>query len=469
MAITRHFAKYEQYYFCSTSSNANWRIWKEQPTELWGTDEKSAFVFALYLTALEDTTVLDIFGTNLFTEPELLSTYRELLGIEGIKPFECVGTPKETTYAFLKCFEEGKMLHTDAMEMFKEEVLPTCPSSNDLEAELYALTEEHKRTRRFYSPTLNMRLQDLANKTVCMVGFGREGRAVVKVLEQRVPSCEITIADGNENIEVDNNKHWLQIGSGWLKNLDKFDVVIVSPGVPPCEELDAVASKSTNSTDIFLSEAKENDCLVIGITGSKGKSTTSSLLAHVLQHCLQNPIYLVGNIGEPSIAHVKDMQSGSIFVLEMSSYQLLKVTQSPSIAAITSFFPDHLDYHGKEADVRAIADEAAHHEAAITAYKRAKKRIAQFQTDDDKTFFDGFTEGAKDIAAASGGMTIETYASDSPVTIEQTNLIGEHNLRNIGLVRCIAEQIGCNLDAITEAITTFYWPRTPFTVARYTP
>lgn len=300
-----------------------------------------------------------------------------------------------------------------------------------------------------------MRLQNLANKTVCVLGYGREGKAMVQVLEQHVPSCEITIADSNESLEVPNTKHWLQVGSGWLQNLGKFDVLIVSPGIPPQPELDAVAEKCTNSTDIFLSEAKANHCLVVGVTGSKGKSTVSSLLAHVLDHCLEAPVHLVGNIGEPSIAHLGDMKPGAVFVLEISSYQLLRVNQSPTIAAVTSFFPDHLDYHGKEQDVRDISDNALHHTAAITAYKRAKKRLVQFQTDGDFTFFDGFTEGAADIAAASGGMTIETYASDSPVAIEDTKLIGQHNLRNIGLVRCIAEQLGCELGCISRAVQSF--------------
>jgi UDP-N-acetyl-alpha-D-muramoyl-L-alanyl-L-glutamate epimerase len=143
VAITRHFAGLPQYYFCTTSSNSNWRIWKEKATTLWGEDEKSAFVFALYLTALEEDTVLEIFDDNLFSKPQILETYRQLLGIKDIKPFECVGTAKEVQYAFLYCLENGKMLHTEAMQMFKDEALLDAPSIPELEEELFAIHNQH--------------------------------------------------------------------------------------------------------------------------------------------------------------------------------------------------------------------------------------------------------------------------------------------------------------------------------------
>ena len=78
-----------------------------------------------------------------------------------------------------------------------------------------------------------MNIRDLNGKTVCMLGYGREGRATVEALEKYAPESDITIADANPKIEIQNPKHWKQLGEGWLENLDKFDVLIKSPGIPP--------------------------------------------------------------------------------------------------------------------------------------------------------------------------------------------------------------------------------------------
>ncbi|MDD5026484.1 MAG: hypothetical protein PHH13_03875, partial [Candidatus Peribacteraceae bacterium] len=78
-----------------------------------------------------------------------------------------------------------------------------------------------------------MHIRDLAGKTVCILGFGREGRATLEALEKLAPGCEVTIADQDETITPPAAKHWVQLGTGWLKNLEKFDVIIKSPGIPP--------------------------------------------------------------------------------------------------------------------------------------------------------------------------------------------------------------------------------------------
>ena len=132
LAITKEFVEYPQYLHHSTSCNANWRILKEKPDELWGTDSKSVFVFALYAAFLEKETIVDIFKRNLFDDPDVLDTYRELMGLQGIKPFECVGTPDETKAAFLLAHERGEWESSIAMKMFTEEVLPTIKDPGEL-------------------------------------------------------------------------------------------------------------------------------------------------------------------------------------------------------------------------------------------------------------------------------------------------------------------------------------------------
>src|SRR5262249_26125686 len=136
-----------------------------------------------------------------------------------------------------------------------------------------------------------------------------------------------------------------QLGEGWLADLNRFDAIVLSPGIPPNPAFDAVTEKITTSTNLFLDEVAAVGAMVIGITGTKGKSTTTSLIAEMLRRAGKN-VLLCGNIGDPAIAHLSAVTRDTFVVLEMSSYQLARVHRSPHIAVVTSFFPEHLDYHG---------------------------------------------------------------------------------------------------------------------------
>ncbi len=281
-----------------------------------------------------------------------------------------------------------------------------------------------------------MDIRTLNGKSICILGFGREGKAMLKALEKYAPEAEITISDQNTEIEI-NGKYRKQIGTGWLENLEKFNVIIKSPGIPPQKELEAVKKKITSSTQIFLDSIEKSCATVIGITGSKGKSTTASLL-HTILKSAEKDSHLIGNIGEPAIAHIGDAKSETIFVQEMSSYQLMDLTVSPSIAVVTSFFPEHLDYHG-----------------SMEAYLEAKKHIARFQGGSDIIFFYSASEGARQIAKESAGEKIPFSEDDCPIRIEDTKLIGKHNTTNIAAAFLIASHLGISDDVSTEAIKKF--------------
>ena len=259
-----------------------------------------------------------------------------------------------------------------------------------------------------------MRIEDLNGKTVCMLGFGREGKAMVAALEKFAPRAKITIADKNESME----KHLtypMQTGSGWLDNLQTFDVIVASPGIPP-QELPtdvSIQEKITNSTQIFLDTIADRGAVSIGVTGSKGKSTTASLIAAILKSAGKD-VLLLGNIGEPAIAHLEDIQKDTHVVLEMSSYQLMRTCTSPTIAVITSFFPEHLDYHG-----------------SMEAYKDAKANVARFQPKGTAVFYNGLFPDAKVIAKMSQGKKVAFTWEDAPLRIEETHLLGMHNLSNM--------------------------------------
>ncbi|MBI2524056.1 endonuclease domain-containing protein, partial [Candidatus Peregrinibacteria bacterium] len=140
LRIAHAFSHFPQYFDCTSSCNANWKITKqsllresggamkrlsEAKSASWcGQCPKCAFTFALYAAFLPKEKVLQIFQKNLFEDQALLQTYMALLGIEGVKPFECVGTPEETKAAFLLARERGEFNDTPAMQLFFERELP---------------------------------------------------------------------------------------------------------------------------------------------------------------------------------------------------------------------------------------------------------------------------------------------------------------------------------------------------------
>ncbi len=127
LQITSLFAQHPQYLDLCTSCNHNWTLTKERPTERWcGQCPKCAFVFLLLAATVDRPPLLEAFGgKNPLDDPSLLPLYRELLGLEGHKPFECVGTPAETTAAFLLVRERGQWPDDAAMKMFQAEGLPS--------------------------------------------------------------------------------------------------------------------------------------------------------------------------------------------------------------------------------------------------------------------------------------------------------------------------------------------------------
>src|SRR3989344_4562405 len=172
-----------------------------------------------------------------------------------------------------------------------------------------------------------MKLEALKNKKILIVGYGREGQAVAEFLKKHVSTSSFKIADDKIHPENFGDQY-------------KFDFAIKSPGVPAWK----VTIPYTTGTNIFFANINSEN--TIGVTGSKGKSTTASLIHHILKSTGRDS-RLVGNIGAPLIAELSNEYSPeTIFVCELSSYQLADIGYSPHIAVAVSLFPEHLDYHG---------------------------------------------------------------------------------------------------------------------------
>ena len=189
------------------------------------------------------------------------------------------------------------------------------------------------------------RLADLDGARIALIGHGREGQATARALSRRAPGAGV-------HVFAETAPDTDPTGPATIGPLDvdpsRFDVVLRSPGVPPhhpgLAACRAAGLPMTTSSSIWFAERGPDAAgAVLAITGSKGKSTTSALLAHVLEgNGLR--VELAGNIGRPLIELI-DVEADA-FVVELSSYQLVDLVGRPDFGAVTRLFPEHADWHG---------------------------------------------------------------------------------------------------------------------------
>ncbi len=255
---------------------------------------------------------------------------------------------------------------------------------------------------------------------ILIVGYGKEGRATEQYLRLFAPDNSLTILDHTD-------------GSEFISQQMKHDIAIKSPGIPS----EVMNIPYTTATNLFFGHVGRSQ--VIGITGTKGKSTTSSLLAHILSKA-DWPIHLVGNIGKPALQTLCDLHLGKVnifaqwYVYELSSYQLSDIRFSPHIALVTSLFPEHMDYH-----------------QSIDRYYQAKKNIVVHQNELDYFVYDPKNPQLEQWAAESISKTIP-FVDYSAI---DTQLLGNHNKKNIAGVVTIARLLQINEQIVSESISSF--------------
>lgn len=148
--IAQHFCTLPQYFTHTTSCNRNWHMTEKKPKERWcGTCPKCAFTFCQFAAFLSKQTLLEIFGKNLYEDENLLPLYEQLLGLEGCKPFECVGTPEETAAAMLLAVKQGELEDTPVIQMFLLKKAEQIQDSGKLVREVLAPADEHAVSARF--------------------------------------------------------------------------------------------------------------------------------------------------------------------------------------------------------------------------------------------------------------------------------------------------------------------------------
>jgi len=189
-----------------------------------------------------------------------------------------------------------------------------------------------------------MHFDELRNKQVAVWGFGREGKTFVQLWKKCCPNKPLAVIDENPQNDVANfNTQNLQLFKDAKSAINNFEVIVKSPGIS-CYRPEITTAKDTKFTslvDLWLSE--NTNTPVIAVTGSKGKSTTASLIYHLLKS-QGVKVFLAGNVGIPLFE--QEVQPNSTWVLELSSYQAHDVKTPIQLAVLTNLYPEHCDWHG---------------------------------------------------------------------------------------------------------------------------
>ncbi|MGD9091574.1 MAG: UDP-N-acetylmuramoyl-L-alanine--D-glutamate ligase [Anaerolineales bacterium] len=311
-------------------------------------------------------------------------------------------------------------------------------------------------------------MKSWSGQKILIIGAARQGTALARYLATH--GARVVLNDNREQVNFESARRALSglaidwvFGGHPLYLLDDIDMVCVSAGVPLTLPLIVIAKEQgillSNDSQTFLELAP---CPVIGITGSAGKTTTTSLVGSMAEKAdLHRRVWIGGNIGSPLIEVVDEMTDGDIAVMELSSFQLELMTRSPHVAAILNVTPNHLDRHG-----------------TMEAYAAAKARILDFQNVCDAAVIGRDDPGAWKLRSQVRG-ELHTFGlvgtSSYPgafiddqyivmrkdrsiiriMSREDVSLRGGHNLQNVLAACSIGAVVSLPADAMCAAVREF--------------
>ncbi len=303
-----------------------------------------------------------------------------------------------------------------------------------------------------------MRIQELRNKNVAIWGLGSEGWSTLKTLRKKFPAISLTVLnDSPLSREMEmmlSQDPFLKIISGGelSKNLKNFDVIIKSPGISSYRQEIKEAKESgvifTSATKLWFAEHPKDK--TVCITGTKGKSTTSSITTHLLRHAGLT-VTLGGNIGTPMLDMFEVEPRPDVWVMELSSYQISDLDASPKIGVLLNLFPEHLDWH-KNVDnyyhdkLNLFANQS---ENDISIINKTDKNTGIYASNLKNTVF--FND--------ENGMHIKDgYICDGEKRLYQASRVsipGNHNLSNMCAALTVVKSLGIDPEKCVNALSTF--------------
>lgn len=279
-------------------------------------------------------------------------------------------------------------------------------------------------------------IEFLKDKSVLILGFGREGKSTYNYIRRYLPEKKLTVADGKEQNTDDENVA-VVCGENYLDCLDGFDVVIKSPGISFAEVEIPENTFVTCQTDLFLKYAP---CKKVGVTGTKGKTTTSTLIYKMLRAGNADCV-LMGNMGLPVLDYIDEMTGDKTAVIELSSHQLEFTHSSPQVAVITNIYEEHLE----------------HYRGGMSGYVNAKLNIVRYQGKDDTFIYNG-SQGVDRFINPEEIKSRKIAVSEEdklPFTLDNPRLKGRHNRHDVLYALAAARLFNVSDQHAAEAAADF--------------
>lgn len=282
----------------------------------------------------------------------------------------------------------------------------------------------------------------LKNKNIAILGMGREGIATYKFIRKYLPNFPLTIIDvldkSHDSVFINDNNVNFVFGNTYLNNLEAYDLVIKTPGIS-LKDIDTSNISVTSQIELVLEVAKDK---VIGVTGTKGKSTTTNLIYNALKANGKNAV-VAGNIGIPIFDTLEGITEDAYFVIEMSSHQLEFLHVSPHIGVVLNLFEDHLDHAG-----------------SVKHYYEIKMHMFSNQSEDDYMIYCQDNKSLNDLIKTynfkgkkytidMNSKEASIYLVNNQVVFEgktvfssdlKLKLLGRHNLENV-----LVAYVVCNI------------------------
>ncbi len=301
----------------------------------------------------------------------------------------------------------------------------------------------------------------VSGRNIVLAGYGREGKALLDWLILHYPNQIFSVADRQElpDASFPQRHHWIG-GTDSMSKLSTFDLIIKTPGIPSAQLAYLPSEKITSQTELFL---RAYGPQTLGITGTKGKSTTTSLVYHILK-TYTDKVVLTGNIGIPPFTVVDQLDPATAVVMELSAHQLELVKHCPHISVLLNLFEEHLD-----------------HFSDYNAYQEAKYNIARYHRPGDYLIYPSFDETVGELLKRNSvtgvllpfGLTrpegegiwlegdnvyLKLPLSDPEVIckgVSRSPLSGSHNRLNIMAAAAVAALYGVGETIISCAVSTF--------------
>lgn len=283
---------------------------------------------------------------------------------------------------------------------------------------------------------------DLKGKKVAILGFGIEGKDLLSYLLSK--KAEVTVLDRKNKkdinlAELDTAKVELVTGEDYLKELSSFEIIFRSPGVyrflPEILEAENKGIQISSAVKLFFDLCPG---MIIGVTGTKGKGTTASLIYEILKKSGKD-VYLAGNIGKPYLELIDILNKESIVVLELSSFQLIDLDKSPQVAVVLNITQDHLDWHKN-----------------VGEYLDAKKNIVKHQKPSGWAIINEEYEVPKSFAQETKSQIIFFSKEKLEEKYKKDLLLkGEHNLENVAAAVSVAKNLGISEEVILSSVKEF--------------